>query len=288
MSSPLSISHSAPHNSKHLFSSPAFHLKDLQNTGHDDRESVFFDFDGEEGASKGYRWQEIRNPKYEIGTLVTVTKNLDPQSQIFPELSVKGWRGRVEEAFTDGKRRLYMISLDSVTLKKLPPEFLREIVEEGERDNPFLFEVPETYLKKAVASDTEEEALQFQRLTYHTYFWGDIKKDAQAARMFKILTRDPLNDDIGNWLYYFENEVQYPIDAEVEGLLLEEIAPGTKVKVLGIEGLSNSLERGLIGSIQKGRAILSYPLMELLPLEEEDSAQQPLSDYRYWADFSLV
>lgn len=286
MSNPLSISHSNIHRSERSFLYPAFHLCDLRNTQLNDEMDSPDSNDRE--FSVDPKWQEITNPKFKAGSLVTITKDLDPQSRTFPELTAKGWRGRVEEALTDGQNNFFSISLDSITLEKLPPKYLQEIVEEGERENPFLFEIPEENLKTATPEDTEEEALKLQRLTYHTYFWGNIKKDAQARRMFKILTRDPSNDDLGNWLYHFQHEIDYPIPAEVEGLLLEEIAPGTEVKVLGVEGVDSNLQRGVIGFIQKGRAILSYPLMELLPLDEDAPIQQPLSDYRYWADFSLV
>lgn len=286
MSNPFSISYSSARRFRPPLPYPDFHLRDLQNSGTED-ETDRSGFDRSQ-LKPGPKWTEVAHPKFKIGSLVKITKDFDPQSQVFPDLTAKGWRGRVEEVVTDGRNRFFIISLDSITLKRLRPTFVQEMVEEGERDNPFLFEIPEDYLEAAAPKDTEEEALQLQRLTYHTYFWGNIKKDTQAARMFKILTRDPFNDDLGNWLYHFQHQVDYPIEAEVEGLLLEEIAPGTKVKILGVEGLSHQIQRGLIGTVQKGRAILSYPLMELLPLNEDDPTQQPLSDYRYWADFSLV
>lgn len=280
----LSIFHNDGRKPKLPLPYPNFHLRDFQDIH---QEEDIDDF-SEPEFSINPRWKEIASPKFKTGSLVAITAPLDLQSQAFPELTTKGWRGRVEEAITDGKSCYYIISLDSITLKQLPPRYLQEMVEAGERDNPFLLEVPEQALKAVAPKDTEAEALEFQKLTYHTYFWGNIKKDAQAKRMFQILTRDPADDDLGNWLHYFQHQVTFPISAEVEGLLLDEIQPGTEVEILGIEGLGADEQMGLIGSIQKGRAILSYPLMELQPLNENDPAQQPLSDYRYWADFSLI
>lgn len=286
MSNLLSISHSSGYQSRLPALYPAFPLRNHQDT------------DLEEEANDSTlqnpkfavnpKWKAIANPKFRVGSLVTIAKDLNPQSRLFPKITAKGWQGRVEEALTDGSEHFFIISLDSITLKELPPKYLKEIVEEGDRDNPFLFEVPEEALEAAAPKDTQAEALQLQRLIYHTHFWGNIKKDAQARRMFQILTRDPSEDDLGNWLYYFQHEVELPIPAEVEGLLLEEIPPGTAVKILGVEGQDSKHCRGLIGSVQKGRVILSYPLMELLPLNEGAPVQQPLSDYRYWADFSLL
>lgn len=263
-----------------------FHLRDFQNTNWEDKTG---DFDPDEFEfSINPIWQEIVNPKFKPGRVVSITAALNPESREVPGLSAKGWSGRVESGVTDGKVNLYVISLDSVTIDKLPAKFLKEIVELGDGDNPFLFEIPEESLRYVSARDTEAEALNRQRLTYHSYFWGNIRKDAQAKRLFRILTRDYNDDDLGNWLYYFQHEVKYPIPATVEGLLMDEITPGTEVRILGIEGIDPKGKFGLIGSIQKGRAILSYPIMELLPLDEADPVQAPLGDYRYWADFSLV
>ena len=73
----------------------------------------------------------------------------------------------------------------------------------------------------------------------------------------------------------------------VEGLVLQHIEPGTEVEVLGMEGIDEENDFGLVASIKKGRAILSYPLMELMPVNDKDSKAQPLLDYRYWADLML-
>jgi len=265
---------------------PEFQLRYIQGTSWEDEEGSF-DPDGFE-FSIDPMWQEIENPKFKPGSVACIKDDLDPQSFEAPNLSAKGWCGRVETGITDGDSNFFVISLDSKTIDKLPEKYLKEIVEAAEGDNPFLFEIPEEALKAVSPRDTETEALNRQRLAYHSYFWGNIKKDAQAKRMFRILTRDYNDDDLGNWLYHFQHEVKYPIPAEVEGLLLDEIAPGTKVQILEIEGIDPKGKSGLIGSIQKGRAIRSYPLGELLPLDEDDPIQTPLSDYRYWADFSLV
>ena len=285
-SSPLSILHSSDYRLKSTGLYDQFHLRDLQNTNSE--EEGYFQIPMNDEFSILPEWTDNSDPKFKIGSLVSIKSALDPQSRVLPELTAKGWRGRVEQAISYGEDNFYLISLDSITLNKLPEKYLEEIVEDAEQDNPFLFEIPESALKAVEAKDTEAEALSIQRRVYHTYFWGNIKKDTQAKRMFQILTRDAAEDDIGNWLYHFEHNATFPIPAEVEGLLLDEIAPGTPVQVLGIEGVGPKEHLGLIASIQKGKAILSYPLRELLPIDEDAPAQFPLGDYRYWADFSLV
>lgn len=284
--SPLSISHFNNRNSSLPALHPDFHLRDLQDTNWENGEGDFdpdaFEF------SIDPMWREIVNPKFKPGSVVSIKVELDPQSFEAPSLSAKGWCGRVEAGITDGDSNFFVISLDSKTVDKLPEKYLKEIVEAADGDNPFLFEIPEEALKAVAPRDTETQALNRQRLVYHSYFWGNTRKDAQAKRMFRVLTRDYNDDDLGNWLYHFQHEVKYPIPAEVEGLLLDEIAPGTEVQILGIEGIDPKGKSGLIGSIQKGRAIRSYPLRELLPLDDNDPIQTPLGDYRYWADFSLV
>jgi hypothetical protein len=284
--SPLSISYFNDSRPALPALHPDFHLRDLQNT-HWGEEEYDFDPDAFEFSIDPI-WQEIAKPKFKPGSVVSINTDLNPQSFEVPNLSAKGWCGRVETGITDGDSNFFVISLDSKTIDNLPEKYLKEIVELADGDNPFLFEIPEEALKAVTPRDTETEALNRQKLTYHSFFWGNIRKDAQAKRMFRILTRDYNDDDLGNWLYHFQHEVKYPIPAEVEGLLMDEIAPGTKVHILGIEGVDPKGQSGLIGSVQKGRTIRSYPLSELVPLDEEDPIQAPLSDYRYWADFSLV
>lgn len=211
-----------------------------------------------------------------------------PAPQKFPDLSMKGWTGWVTEALTDGQSEVCCISLDGPTLSRLPKRYLRSMIETFE-SFPFDFEYSPAALQACPATDSPEGAYTAQRQVYHTYFWGNIQRDPQATRMHAILTRDLTAPDLENWLHFFQQEVDFPFQAKVEGLCFGDIPAGTSVEVLGIEGIKQEhTYLGLIATLRKGKAILSYPLKELLPEQEDDPAQQPLGDYRYWSDFSLL
>ncbi|MCB0595801.1 MAG: hypothetical protein H6557_25560 [Lewinellaceae bacterium] len=239
----------------------------------------FFDEDDDE------EWMEVENPRFPVGSSVRVTadKGLSPG---FSDINIKGWQGRVEDALTNGQEVVYIVALDSPTLQELPERFIEYTCEE-EYGSFSRYEFDEEDLEPAAPRDTEEEAFTTQRQLFHRFFWGDIQDDEQAARMYRIMLASPASEDIDNWIAYFHNEVEYPFPAVVEGLALQHIEPGTEIEVLGVEGIDEEEGFGLVASIKKGRAILSYPLMELMPVNEHDPKGQPLLDYRYWADLML-
>ncbi|MCB9299498.1 MAG: hypothetical protein H6566_02550 [Lewinellaceae bacterium] len=230
-------------------------------------------------------WAPAENPRFPIGSSVAVITSAKPFKG-FSKLDIQGWQGRVVDAYTNGTVIAYEVVLDSVTLQGLPEKFIRRACEE-DYGSFFRYEFEETDLRPAEARDTEAEALASQRRLFHRYFWGEISQDAQAARVFEIMMKEPAAEDIDNWINYFRKEVEFPFNAQVEGLILRKIEPGTVVEVLGIEGLDEEEDFGLIASIRKGRAILSFPLMELMPVNDKDPKAQALLDYRLWADLML-
>ncbi|MCB0547401.1 MAG: hypothetical protein KDD19_07405 [Phaeodactylibacter sp.] len=240
--------------------------------------SPFFEEDEED-------WAEVENPQFPIGTSVEVIAD-KTLGEGFTDISIKGWQGRVEEALTNGEEIVYVVALDSITLKELPQRFIEFTCEE-EYGTFSRYEFDEADLAPAQPRDTEEDAIILQRQLFHRYFWGDIEEDQQAARIYRIMLQSPAADDIDNWATYFGSEVDYPFPAVVEGLVLQHIEPGTEVEVLGVESIDQEDGFGLVASIKKGRAILSYPLMELMPVNDNDPKAQPLLDYRYWADLML-
>lgn len=228
-------------------------------------------------------WYAVRSPKFPVGSVVMVTADNELDEQSFPGLSTQGWYGRVEEALTDGRTTVYAIQLDSTTIASLPDGFLKTLCEESPLP---AFEFLAGELQTAEPRDTEAEATAAQRAAYHRYFWGDIEKDQQAIRIHRIMMKQPSASDLENWLDYFQNEVEFPLPAMAAGLIFTQLPHGTPVEVVGIEETKEDEGYGLIASVKKGRAIISYPLMELGPANEEARCW-PIKDYQYWADFML-
>ena len=257
----------------------------------DESEGLMFSEDFDPGLDSSFddeeeeEWLEVDNPRFPVGSFVQVIadKNL---GKGFSDISIKEWQGRVEEALTNGEDIVYVVALDSLTLQQLPERFIEFTCEE-EYGAFSRYEFEEEDLAPAQPRDTEEEALIAQRKLFHRYFWGNIDEDEQAARIYDVMLKSPASEDIDNWVAYFHNEVEYPFHAVVEGLVLQHIEPGTEIEVLGLEGIDEEDGFGLVASIKKGRAILSYPLMELMPVNDHDPKAQPLLDYRYWADLML-
>lgn len=231
-------------------------------------------------------WHPVENPKFPVASVVKVAADHQPDQRDFPEVHTRGWHGRIMEAHTDGTTVIYTLQLDSLTIDKLPAAYLKMLCEEGPL--PY-FEFTEDELETAESRDTAQEATIKLRATYHRYFWGNIEEDQQANRIYQIMMKRPAADDLDNWLDYFQHEVHYPLPAVAAGIIFNHLPYGTPVEVVGIEGLDQEGEFGLIASVKKGRAIISYPLMELGPDngQEENKQSWPLKDYRYWADFML-
>lgn len=243
------------------------------------------DFDLFLDDDEDVEWHETSHERFPVGTSVLVTADR-ALGRGAANINIKGWQGRVEEVLTNGEDVVFVVALDSLTLRQLPESFIRFTCEE-EYGAFSRYEFGEEDLAPAQPRDTEEEAMVAQRRLFHRFFWGDVQEDEQAARIFDIMLRSPNSEDIDNWAAYFNTEVEYPFYAVVEGLVLQHIEPGTEVEVLGVEGIDDEEGFGLVASVKKGRAILSYPLMELMPVNERDPKAQPLLDYRYWADLML-
>lgn len=228
-------------------------------------------------------WYPVYSPKFPIDCVVAVQSDHQLDEQGFPGLNTKGWHGRVEDTLTNGSKTVCSINLDSPTIASLPEAFLKMLCEESPLPS-FEFLIDE--LQVTAPRDTVEEAVAAQRALYHRYFWGDIEKDQQATRIHRIMMKNPSGSDLENWLDFFQNEVQYPLPAVAAGLVFTQLPHGTPVEVVGIEGLDEEECFGIIASVRKGRAIISYPLMELGPASEHARCW-PIKDYQYWADFML-
>ncbi len=231
-------------------------------------------------------WKPLEHPRFEPGTMVKVTEPVIPNAS-YPDITAEGWHGWVEHALTDGSQNEYVINLDSQTLQSLPAQFIKTSCEAFMTPEATRFQFGEEKLQAVPPREQPEDTRAAQRDICHRYFWGDVEQDNQAARIHRILMRNPAGTDLDNWMDYFAEEVQFPFRARVEGMVLQQIAQGTEVEVVAIEGVDQN-GFGLVASIKKGRAILSFPLMELLPAEEEQEEAKALQDYRYWADFMLL
>ncbi len=153
----------------------------------DESEGLMFseDFDPESGFDddedgEWEDWMPADNPRFPPGSSVIVVaeRNL---GQGFSDINVKGWQGRIEEALTNGEMLLYVVALDSITLKQLPESYIQYSCEE-EYGSFYRYEFEEEGLAPAQPRDSEEEAAATQRELFHRFFWGGIQEDEQAAR----------------------------------------------------------------------------------------------------------
>ena len=233
------------------------------NMGGDDDD--FWGFDDED---------EIENAKFKEGTSVKIGKNvIDAESGI----DLSGLIGRVEDVYIGETLDdlLYEIELDSISLNKLPPKYIEEMVRiEEDFQN---FEVSENQLKKCRARDNKNDTQSAYRKNFHQYLWNYLDSSTQK-RLQKILLKKPHLLDWENWQIHLNQQLKFPIAAKSRGML--EFRKGEKLKITRLAGYNE--EVGLIVDVTYRNRPGNYPLFDLIPTSK--NLKQIFEDYLIWAE----
>ena len=245
----------------------------------------FFDSFTDEADDYEEQWSPIaeKELKFPVESIVAITqKNWLPLHDFkAPEDA----RGRVKGGFKNAHtgENFYEVELDSITLQQLPIKYIQYICEDGEETFAYHLISGEA-LKKSVARDTQLAAHRTHKELFNRYFWGDIQKDEDAKNIYNILMAKPDARDIDNWHQHFKQSAFFPFDAIIEGIAHSELPSNAPVQVLGIADLSTEEESELMAIIEIDNLQISYPLIDLLPKDENSKAGKAQLLYRDWAD----
>ena len=249
-----------------------------QSTFGNKSNAVFFDsfmndFDEED------EYEPIKNPKFPIGSSVSINGKAMP----LPGAKVKKtkWQGRVKLAYYDDYgKKIYQIALDSISLKELPRNYIMgQFLFSEEFD---IVEIQEKDLTAAQPRDSIKESTFTSRQIFHANVWYDTDKK-QAERIKNIMMQTPDQDDIYNWMAYFEQELQFPIEAVTsDDLIFSGFPEGLKCTILAINHVDE--EDKIIAEVRfnKKRKPVLHPLYNLRPVGKNGKVREIFEDYSEW------
>lgn len=246
--------------------------KDLEDmfgfSGDDDDDDFGFGF--------GYEGREVENAKFREGQSVKIAKNAYDEDS---DLPIGGLQGRVESIYygDDDLEILYEIELDSISLNKLPLEYVEEMVKEEEDFQNF--EITEANLKKCQSRDSEDDTKGAFRVLFHKYNWY-VETEATQKRLQSILLQKTDHLDWENWQLFLEQKLKFPVAAQSRGMM--EFKRGEKLKITRLAGYNE--EVGLIADVQYRKRPGNYPLFDLMPVAKNKDLRQIFDDYLTWAE----
>ena len=242
-------------------------LTDMFGVGDDDDDFWGGDDDDEDEA--------VENAKFKVGASVKIGKNvIDEES----EIDLSGLLGRVEDVYYGYDDEIvYEIELDSISLNKLDPIFIEEMVRiEEDFQN---FELEENKLTKCKARDSEGATKGAYRKKLHQYLWNYVD-DATQKRLQAILLQQPALLDWENWKIFLEQKIKFPMAAKSRGRL--DFRRGEKLKITGLAGYNE--EVGLIVDVIYRNRPGNYPLFDLIPAAKNAKLKQIFDDYLVWTE----
>ena len=207
---------------------------------------------------------------FKIGDSVRVKKGVmcpDDNS-----LCIAGWQGRVFETEDDG---IVGIRWDSITLKHLPLEYIKQSEEEGMDWAEMYLSADE--IEPASPRDSEETADQVREEMESTSLW--LGEGEEGERILKVIA--DADDEVEAWNDHLAKVLTFPFDAEVsEPQDRGPLDDGDKVQVKGIADPDDLY--GVLVNVTRGRERFVFPLCDLTVLDRKSPNYMPVKDYCVW------
>jgi hypothetical protein len=196
-------------------------------------------------------------------------------------LSLAGWQGRVTDIFDGGDNEILIeFELDSITLRSLPEDHIRQCEEEGLGWSHMRLLIDE--VKRIKPRDSEKDVqLAFSELS-NLYSWDYLGEE--GARIGSVLKDIDPNDDYAcmeAWSEHLEKVLVFPFDAEiVEGDNRGPLEVGDHLHVYSIAIVDDLY--GVIVNVGLGRRKYAHPLCDLEVLDKKSPNYQNVQDYAVW------
>ena len=207
--------------------------------------------------------------RLKIGDSVKVKEGiLCPDNSSIP---IGSWQGRIIEIEED----TIGIGWDSITLKQIPFEYIKECEKEGLCWTEMYLGVDE--IEPALPRDTESEAERMADTLESKFHW--IGGDAEGQRIYKVISdADDLNEA---WYDYLKKMLAFPFEAKVsEPQDKGPLRSGDKVQVLGIDDVNDLY--GILVKVSQGRRRFVFPLCDLTATDKKSANYLPVNDYSVW------
>ncbi len=224
--------------------------------------------------------EQIENPKFKIGSSVRFKNNLftDDQSKDFTP-----WEGRIINTFYDMEgEEVYVVEFDSVSINQfMSAEHLANTFNFGMDFSEF--EAHPNDIETTLPRDTEEMTLAAYRKVFHSYNWSALEKQEQKL-MLKIMMQIPEKSDQENWMYYFENNWDFPSVAWSRGMFT--IKKNKKTDLVGLYQWDHF--GGLLALVKKsGKFVTDHPIVDFY-IKNKSEQKLALDVYKKWCDEFLL
>ena len=213
--------------------------------------------------------------RFKVGDTIVVKPDvMCPDS---PDFSLAGWQGRVAEVY--GEEGTLLIHWDSLTLRAMPEDYVREGVEEGLEWDAMVLEADDVVA--AVARDTPDDVQQAYDEIASAYAWDHLTDNPGIREVLTGVDAGDTRACLEAWGEHLGEVLQFPFEAEiVEMMVRGPLRIGDRVQVTGIELADESY--GLIASLRRGREQFEWPLCDLEATKRDAPNYQPLRDYVVW------
>ena len=206
---------------------------------------------------------------FEIGDSVRVKEGVmcpDDDS-----VCIGGWQGRIFE-IDEG---IVGISWDSIALKQLPHDYIKQSEEQGLGWSGMCLSVD--VIEPASPRDSEKTAREVRNSMESTSHWLGDGQD--GVRILKVIA--DAEDEIEAWNDHLAKVLTFPFDAEVsEPQDRGPLDCRDQVKVKGIVEVDDLY--GVLVNLSRGRERFVFPLCDLTVLDKKSPNYRPVKDYCVW------
>jgi hypothetical protein len=186
-------------------------------------------------------------------------------------ISISGWQGRIIEIDGD----MIGIGWDSITLKQIPPGYIKECEKEGLCWTEMYLGINE--IEQASPRDTESEAEQMADALESKFQW--IGGDAEDQHIYKVIA--DADDPDEAWHDYLKKMLAFPFEAKVsEPQDKGPLRSGDTVQVLEIDDVNDLY--GILVKVSQGRRRFISPLCDLAATDKKSANYLPVNDYSVW------
>lgn len=208
--------------------------------------------------------------RLKVGDSIKVKKGiLCPDNDSIP---IGGWQGRIFE-IEDG---MVGICWDSITLKQLPEDYIKECEQEGLGWDEMYLNSDE--VEPAAPRDTEAEAERMADEMEGKYQWTGSDDD-EDRRIYAVVA--DADDPDEAWNEYLTKKLVFPFEAMVSENQDEgPLDYGDVVQVHGLDEIDDLC--GILVKVSQGRRRFVFPLCDLNATDEKSPNYTPVKDYCVW------
>ena len=188
-------------------------------------------------------------------------------------VSIGGWQGRVFETADDD---IVGIRWDSITLKQIPREYIKQSEKEGLGWAEMYLSANE--IEPASPLDSEETADHVRNEMESTSLWLD--EGEEGERILNVIA--DAENELEAWDEHLRQVLTFPFDAEVSEP--QDRGPLHEDDNIRVQGIIDPDEYCgvLVKVITTGGQHLAFPLCDLTTLDRKSPNYIPVKDYCVW------